>query len=126
MALVLLDTSWCIEIMRGNPLPEKWREHRFCISSVVETELWAGVYHSGGKTERIKVEKLLAAAQRVSFGSKAAESTGKILGTLAKEGISIGDFDCQIAGHALALNAHLATKNHRHFQRIENLKLLEE
>ena len=126
MALVLLDTSWCIEIMRGHPLPEKWREHRFCISSVVETELWAGVYHSGGKTERIKVEKLLASVERVSFDSKAAESAGNVLGTLAKAGKSIGDFDCQIAGHSLALKAQLATKNRRHFKRIKNLKLLEE
>jgi len=124
MALVLLDTSWCVEIMRGKPLPEKWRVHRFCISSVVEAELWAGVYHSGGKEERIKVEKLLASVERVPFESKAAEAAGKILGILAKEGKSIGDFDCQIAGHALALNAHLATKNRRHFQRITALKIL--
>ena len=124
MALVMLDTSCCIEIMRGKPLPEEWRVHRFCISSVVETELWAGVHHSGGETERIKVEKLLASVERVEFDSKAAESAGKILGMLAKEGKTIGDFDCQIAGHALSLKAHLATKNHRHFKRIKGLKLL--
>ena len=106
-------------------MPETWRVHRFCISSVVETELWAGVYHSGGKTERIKVEKLLASVERVDFDSKAAEAAGRILGTLTKAGRSIGDFDCQIAGHALAINAHLATKNRRHFQRIEDLKLLD-
>jgi tRNA(fMet)-specific endonuclease VapC len=122
MALVLIDTSWCIEIMRGKPMPETWRSHRFCISSVVETELWAGVYHSGSKAERIKVEKILASVERVNFDSKAA---GKILGTLTKAGKSIGDFDCQIAGHAVALNAFLATKNQRHFLRIKDLKLLE-
>lgn len=126
MALVLLDTSWCIEIMRGKPLPETWRVHRFCISSVVETELWAGVYHSGGKTERIKVEKLLGSVERVPFDSKAAELSGKVLGNLVKQGKTIGDFDSQIAGHALALNAHLATKNRRHFKRIKDLKILSE
>jgi len=125
MALVLLDTSWCVEILRGKALPEKWRAHRFCISSVVEAELWAGVYHSGGKNERVKVEKLLSSVERVSFDSEAAEAAGKILGTLAKAGRSIGDFDCQIAGHALSLKAHLATRNRRHFKRIENLELLD-
>jgi tRNA(fMet)-specific endonuclease VapC len=124
MALVMLDTSWCTEVMRGNPLPEKWKVHRFCISSVVEAELWAGVYHSGGKTERIKVEKLLASVERVTFDSKAAEASGKVLGTLTIAGKSIGDFDCQIAGHAIGLNAQLATKNHRHFQRVKDLQLL--
>ncbi len=125
MGLVLLDTSWCIEVLRGKTLPDKWRTHRFCISSVVEAELWAGVYHSGGKNERVKVEKLLASVERVAFDSKAAEATGKTLGTLTKAGKSIGDFDCQIAGHALSLKALLATKNRRHFQRIKDLKLLD-
>ena len=125
MALVLLDTSCCVEILRGKPLPEKWRAHRFCLSSIVEAELWAGVYHSGGKKERVKVEKLLASVERVAFDSEAAEAAGKILGTLTKAGKSIGDFDCQIAGHAISLKALLATKNHRHFQRIKDLKLLD-
>ena len=125
MGLVLLDTSWCIEILRGKTLPDKWRTHRFCISSVVEAELWAGVYHSGGKNERVKVEKLLASVERIAFDSKAAEAAGKILGTLTKAGKSIGDFDCQIAGHALSLKALLATKNRRHFQRIKDLGLLD-
>lgn len=125
MALVLLDTSYCAEILCGKPLPEKWRAHRFCLSSIVEAELWAGVYHSGGKNERVKVEKLLASVERVAFDSEAAEAAGKILGTLTKAGKSIGDFDCQIAGHAISLKALLATNNHRHFQRIKDLELLD-
>ena len=125
MALVMLDTSYCIEIMRGKLLPADWRKHRFCISTVVETELWAGVYHSGGAIERQKVEKLLSSIERIEFDSKAAEASGKVLGMLAKEGKTIGDFDSQIAGHALSIKAHLATKNRRHFQRIKNLKLVD-
>ena len=125
MALVMLDTSWCIEVIRGIPLPEKWRVHRFCISTVVETELWAGVFHSGGESERIKVEKLLASVERKEFDTEAAKASGKILGTLARAGKSIGDFDCQIAGHAISIKAQLATRNKRHFQRIENLRILE-
>jgi tRNA(fMet)-specific endonuclease VapC len=125
MGLVLLDTSWCIEILRGKTLPDKWRTHRFYISSVVEAELWSGVYHSGAKNERVKVEKLLASVERIAFDSKAAEAAGKILGTLTKARKSIGDFDCQIAGHALSLKALLATKNRRHFQRIKDLGLLD-
>lgn len=44
---------------------------------------------------------------------------------LAKTEQTIGDLDAQIAGHALSLNARLATKNRKHFQRVEGLKLLE-
>ena len=125
MPLAMLDTSSCIDILRGHPLPEDWRHYQFCISSIVETELWAGVFHSGGETERIKVEKLLASVEVLPFDGKAARASGEILGILAKAGKTIGDFDCQIAGQAVSLRAPLATKNRRHFNRIESLRLLE-
>jgi tRNA(fMet)-specific endonuclease VapC len=90
----------------------------------VETELWAGVYHSGGKIERLKVEKLLGTLEILQFDRRAAEASGRILGELGKAGRRIGDFDTQIAGHAIALHAHLVTKNPRHFSRVPGLKLL--
>lgn len=71
------------------------------------------------------MEKLLSAVERVPFDITAAEQSGKVLGHLAARGKSIGDFDAQIAGHALALKAQLATRNKRHFQRIEGLKLVD-
>ena len=123
-SLCLLDTSVCIEILRGNPLPEEWKAYRFGLSSVVEAELWAGVYHRGGERERRKVEKLLGATEIFPFESKAAEATGKVLGELANLGKPIGDFDSQIAGHALAHKTTLATRNPEHFARINGLKLL--
>lgn len=125
MALVMLDTSWCIEILRGHPVPETWRKHRFCISTIVETELWAGVYHSGRTGERERVEKLLHAVERLPFDSSAAAASGQVLGSLARQGRRIGDFDAQIAGHAIAAKAILATKNAKHFTRVNALKLLE-
>ena len=124
MPLAMLDTSACIEILRGRMMPENWRSYQFCISTVVEAELWAGVYHSGGTVERLKVEKLFASIETVSFDRRAAEATGKILGNLAKAGQPIGDFDAQIAGHALSLRCHLVTRNHRHFSRVSDLRLL--
>lgn len=125
MAIVLLDTSACIEILRGNAPPEAWKFHRFCISTVIEAELWAGMYHSGGKAEQLKIQRLLASVEILPFDRKAAEATGRVLGTLTKAGQKIGDFDSQIAGHALALNALLATKNSKHFKRVEGLRILD-
>lgn len=125
MTRVHLDTSVCIEILRGHAPPDSWRAYHFCISSVVEAELWAGVYYSGGKTERLKLEKLFSAIEILPFDRQAAEATGKILGELTRSGQRIGDFDSQIAGHALSSKAHLATKNPKHFKRIQNLKILE-
>src|SRR5690606_20655933 len=72
MALVLLDTSACLEILRGHAPPEEWKSHRFCLSTVVEAELWAGVFHSGGAAERVKVQKVLGSVESVLFDGKAA------------------------------------------------------
>ena len=124
MIVAMLDTSACIEILRGRPPPDKWRGYCFCLSTVVEAELWAGVHHSGGDEERRKTETLLAALETVPFDSAAAEATGRVLAELTKAGRKIGDFDVQIAGHALSLGAPLLTCDKRHFQRVAGLRLL--
>jgi predicted nucleic acid-binding protein len=38
--------------------------------------------------------------------------------------MSIGDFDSQIAGHALALSVTLVTDNRKHFGRVKGLQLI--
>lgn len=125
MASVLLDTSACIEILRGNAPPSALKGRQFLLSSVVEAELWAGVFHVGGSKERLKVEKLLAATERIPFDSAAAEATGMVLGKLAKSGRKIGDFDAQIAGHALATGSEVLTRNPGHFARVQGLQVIE-
>ena len=121
----MLDTSVCIEIMRGKQLSENYRGWQFSISSIVESELWAGVHQTGGDRELRKVKLLLSAVETKLFDSKAAERAGYVLGDLARKGMKIGDFDSLIAGHCLALKLPLITGNARHFSRIEGLELLE-
>jgi tRNA(fMet)-specific endonuclease VapC len=125
MSIAMLDISACIEILRGRMMPESWRFYQFILSTIVEAELWTGVYHSGGEVEKVKVEKLLGTITTVPFDRKAAQSTGQVLAKLAKSGQPIGDFDAQIAGHALSIPCHLVTRNHRHFSRIAELRLLD-
>ena len=120
----MLDTSVCIEIMRGNAPQDCFRGWHMSISSVVESELWAGVFHTGGVRERDKVMRLLSAVEVVSFDSNAARKTGLVLGSLARQGLHIGDFDSLIAGHCLALDRTLITANIRHFERVNGLRFL--
>jgi len=124
MPSAMLDTSCCVEILRGRPPPEAWRGLQFRLSAVAEAELWAGVYHAGGRKERLKLEKLLSSVEIVPFERKAAEACGKVLAALARKGLRIGDFDAQIAGHALATRSSLATLNVKHFERVDGLELL--
>jgi len=120
----MLDTSVCIEIMRGRKLPDSFRSCTFLVSSIVESELWAGVYQSGGIREKQKVQRLLSAVEVREFDSLAAEKTGFVLGELAREGMKIGDFDSLIAGHCMALGYPLITQNLRHFERVPQLEVI--
>ncbi len=120
----MLDTSACIALLRGNSPPPEIRNAICGISTVVVAELWAGVYHRGGEKERQKIELLLGVVEVIAFDAAAARQTGKVLGELAREGLPIGDFDSQIAGHALAVPAILVTDNVKHFGRVKGLQVL--
>jgi tRNA(fMet)-specific endonuclease VapC len=52
-----------------------------------------------------------------------ANSAGKIRAGLEKIGKSIGPFDLQIAGQAMAHNLILVTNNEKEFSRVKGLKI---
>ncbi len=119
----MLDTSACINLLRGVQPPAEIEGQACCISAVVESELWAGVHHAGGKREKKKVQILLDAVKVLPFESEAAQATGQLLAYLTGKGIQIGDFDTQIAAHARCTDSTLVTANAKHFKRVPDLKL---
>lgn len=123
--MILLDTSAVIQLLRGETPPEQIQNDSGGISSIVQLELMRGVYHKGGKKELLLVDEFLDQIEIFAFDSEAAIQTAKIMTQLWKAGTPIGDFDSQIAGHALALNLPLATYNIKHFERIPKLELIE-
>ncbi len=60
----------------------------------------------------------------LAFDARAAGLAGRIFAGLAARGQATGISDTQIAGVALAHGATLATRNTRHFERVEGLRLL--
>jgi len=124
MSVLMLDTSAAIEILRGQPPPADLVDTPYAISTVVEMELWAGVYHAGGEAERKKVEALIKSATVLPFGRPEARESAKVLTELTRAGQRIGDFDTQIGGHARLLNASLLSANERHFTRVEGLHVV--
>ncbi|MGB0413906.1 MAG: type II toxin-antitoxin system VapC family toxin [Coraliomargarita sp.] len=119
----MLDTSACIELLRGNSPPDYLEGQQCEISAIVEGELWAGVHHKGGTKEEKKVRLLLDAVSVIPFDSASAQTTGKLLGHFARKGIKIGDFDTQIAAHAIQTEATLVTCNLKHFKQVPELQL---
>jgi len=122
--LILLDTSAVVLLFRAAEPPSILAGERVGISTIVETELFQGVFRGGGKKERRRVEGFIAETRVFAFDSSAAEATARLRVELWKSGTPIGDFDSQIAGHAMALDLPLLTDNVRHFERVEGLRII--
>lgn len=122
--MILLDTSAVILLLRGESPKAVILRETVGLSSVVEMELWLGVFHGGGKKERRRVESFLESVRIFEFDSQAAERTARVIADLWFSGKPIGDFDSQIAGHALSLEMPLLSDNAKHFNRVDGLDLV--
>lgn len=122
--MILLDTSSAILLLRGESPRGTISDETVGLSSVVEMELWLNVYHGGGKKERSRVESFLKTVRLFDFDSQAAIRTAKVSADLWETGKPIGDFDSQIAGHALSLQLPLVSDNTKHFKRVPGLELI--
>jgi tRNA(fMet)-specific endonuclease VapC len=87
---------------------------------VTRFELRAAVRNA--RQERA-VAGLLEALLLLPLDAISADRAAAVRLTLAKAGIGIGMADSLIAGIALAQGATLLTRNRRHFERVEGLKL---
>ncbi len=123
--MILMDTSAAILVLRGQQPPESVRYESVGISTIVEMELQLGVAHGGGKKEAKRVQHFLDQVKVFDFDRVAARATANTLAKLWQMGSPIGDFDVQIAGHALALEMPLLTDNVKHFRRIAGLDVIE-
>src|SRR6185503_11539733 len=104
----LLDTSICVEILRGRSpqLPQRFRSAMrsgVAASCITAAELFYGVATSPSPDrERANVSNLLGSLSILSFDSKAAEGFGVLRAYLERRGEVMGQFDLLIAAHALA------------------------
>ncbi|MGE9296550.1 MAG: type II toxin-antitoxin system VapC family toxin [Puniceicoccales bacterium] len=122
--MILLDTSAAVFMMRGETPPEHCIRDSLGISTIVELELRIGVFHKGGPKELARVNRLLQLVEIYPFDSAAALKSGELIAKLWSLGTPIGDYDSQIAGHAIALSLPLLTGNAKHFERVEGLKVV--
>jgi len=122
--MILLDTSAAISLMRGELPDVSLHDETLAISVVVEMELMLGVLHGGKSKEAARVKSFLKDVRIYDFDRIAAQKTAEVLANLWKSGKPIGDFDSQIAGHALTLGLPLLTDNTKHFRRVDGLELL--
>ncbi|EAB6718245.1 tRNA(fMet)-specific endonuclease VapC, partial [Salmonella enterica subsp. enterica] len=127
MLRYLLDTNFCIRILRDRPsgLRERFNANAdaLCISSIVLTELIYGAERSA-RPEHHR-EQVALFAQRLPvlpFDEAAADHAADIRATLERSGFPIGSYDILIAGVARSRGLVVVTGNLREFQRVAGLR----
>lgn len=124
----LLDTSICIELLRGN---EKVREKCIeenqycCISAITAIELIYGAYNAPEKYQEQELAKarLLTDYYSVIGIDDIIEPFCQEKIRLEHAGTPIEDFDLMIGLTARENGLTIATDNIKHFGRIENLRI---
>lgn len=127
MPLYMLDSSFCIDLMRDKTqaLRERFRDQwsDLCTSTVVVHELLFGAEKSARPNEnRLKVEDFYTRLAMCEFDGDAASHAAHIRANLVGRGCQIGAYDVLIAGHARSLNLTVITGNMSEFSRVEGLR----
>jgi len=128
---VILDTSVLIEAERRKAEIDKLTEDReeeiFGISVITVAELLHGLHRADSTKRRLKrsayVEKIIELFPIYAFETSIARIYAELWSDLSKKGIQIGAHDLIIGSTALSLGFSVATRNMRHFERIEWLKI---
>lgn len=125
MALFLLDTSVCVDILRRRvPPAEVPSPGECCLSAIVTAELRTGLAKGPPNQARErKLEDFVGFFPVRDFDDAAARHYGEIRADLEKRGIAIGPLDLLIAAHARRLGAALVTGNVKEFRRVKGLEV---
>lgn len=128
MLRYMLDTCTCIYTIKNRPeqVREAFKRHygQLCISSVTLMELIKGVEKSAQPDANLMVvEGFAARLQVLPFDSPAAVHSGQIIAGLELQGLTIGAYDSQIAGHARSQGLVVVTNNQREFDRVPGLQV---
>jgi tRNA(fMet)-specific endonuclease VapC len=123
----LLDTNAVIGLLRDDrsPLARRARYEQFddlATSSIVVQELFFGAFKSQRPDHNLSVFDSLEFPV-IDFDRDDARRAGLVRAELAARGTPIGPYDILIAGHALARNLTLVTRNTREFSRVPGLRI---
>ena len=130
MIRYLLDTNIVSYFIKGVNdglivrMERGFKTQNMAISAVTRAELRFGVeMMDANDRRRMRITLLLADLPALPWTAAAADRFGDIKAQLQRKGKPIGEFDTQIAAHALAEGLILVTHNTRHFERVPGLKL---
>ena len=130
MIRYLLDTNIVSYFVKGIIASLVWRmqagvdQQDIAISAITRAELRYGVEMMDKLDKRRRrIDLLLQELPALPWSIEAADEFGRIRALLRRQGTPVGEFDTQIAAHALAEKLVLVTHHTRHFERIPGLTL---
>ena len=124
--MILLDTSVCIDLLRGEgghvaAAFARWHPSDVAVSAVTAAELWSGVEQSRRRDENARrVALFLSEVATLAFDEAAAQRFGAVQAELVAAGIAghVDEYDKLIAAHASATGRSVITANPKDFRRI--------
>ena len=127
---MIADTSFLIDIMRSDKDAIKKAEeiekngNTIAVSSISIFELFVGVaLIIRQDQERNKINRILNGLSIISFDGDSAKEAGRIFAQKRKHRSTIEPGDSMIAGVCLRRNEVLITRNIKHFNDIEGLRI---
>ncbi|MEK6934144.1 MAG: PIN domain-containing protein [Nanoarchaeota archaeon] len=128
--MVCLDTSFAIDVIRGNkivkPLLEEYEKTKESVYLTTPTimELVKGAHLSVNTSlEKERIINFLSSLLVLNFNIANAFKAGEIEANLRREGAIIQIEDIMIAATCISKNETLITRNKKHFERIKGLKI---
>jgi tRNA(fMet)-specific endonuclease VapC len=128
---VVLDTDILIDLLRnkkeaGALISEMEKKGvQFFTTAVNAHELFYGAHKSTHKKESLlATRRLLRRIPILHLTLRSAQKSGRILAELEAKGQSTGIADVLVAAIALTRGYGLATRNGRHFRRIDGLNVV--
>jgi tRNA(fMet)-specific endonuclease VapC len=130
MIRYLLDTNIVSYFVRGvsaglvQRMQVGLEAQDIAISAVTRAELRYGLERMEKfDKRRRRVDLVLKELPALPWSVGAADEFGRLKASLRRSGTPVGDFDTQIAAHALTENLILVTHNTRHFEKVPGLTL---
>jgi len=123
--MIVLDTDVLIDILAGKEpwtawFGERLPSRRLATTSINRFELLAG---ARTPDEAAKLRTFLRPLAVLPFDREAADRAADASADLRRQGTPLSMADLAIAGICLELGASLLTRNRRHFERIDGLRL---
>ena len=123
----LLDTTFLIDVLKGRPETTiiLYGNDPLLTTQINMYEVITGLFFKDSSPAKIlKVRELFEDIRVLPLDDKAVVKAAEICAELMKRGKIIEDCDCLIAGIALSNDvATIVTKNVKHFERINGLKI---